>query len=396
MIQFEQSYEAKAKIKVVGVGGGGGNAIMTMIRAGLEGVEFIACNTDAQVLRENPAPLKIQLGDRGLGAGADPMKGRIATEEARERLRECFQGADMVFITAGLGGGTGTGGAPVVAEIAKEIGALTVAVVTKPFIFEGSVRMRQAEQGAEQLHDVVDTLITIPNDRLLQVGGKDVSIRDAFRIADEVLYNAVRGISDLITLPGLVNLDFADVRAIMNEMGMAMMGTGRATGADRAVEATTRAINNPLLEDISIKGARGVLLNVSGGPRLGLHEVNQAALMVRDEADPEANIIFGAVISEEFGEEFQVTVIATGLSDPSRKRRYVAPRRSAVDAIVENVTRLPMRSPSRSEPLDDVEAPPMPVVHSNGAAAPASDFMSPYAEEDELEVPAFIRRARQL
>jgi cell division protein FtsZ len=300
----------------------------------------------------------------------------------------------MVFITAGLGGGTGTGGAPVVAEIAKEIGALTVAVVTKPFIFEGSVRMRQAEQGAEQLHDVVDTLITIPNDRLLQVGGKDVSIRDAFRIADEVLYNAVRGISDLITLPGLVNLDFADVRAIMNEMGMAMMGTGRATGADRAVEATTRAINNPLLEDISIKGARGVLLNVSGGPRLGLHEVNQAALMVRDEADPEANIIFGAVISEEFGGEFQVTVIATGLSDPSRKRRYVAPRRAAVDAIVENVTRLPMRPPARPEPEHEGEAPP--AAHANGATA-ASAFMSPYPEEeDELEVPAFIRRARQL
>ncbi len=388
MIQFEPNYESKAKIKVVGIGGGGGNAITTMIRAGLEGVEFIAANTDAQVLRENPAPVKIQLGDRGLGAGADPMRGRVATEEARERLREAFHGADMVFITAGLGGGTGTGGAPVAAEVAKEIGALTVAVVTKPVIFEGAVRMRQAEHGADQLHDVVDTLITIPNDRLLQVGGKDVSMRDAFRIADEVLYNAVRGISDLITLPGLVNLDFADVRAIMNEMGMAMMGTGRASGPERAIEATTRAINNPLLEDISIKGARGVLLNISGGPRLGLHEVNQAASMVRDEADPEANIIFGAVIQEEFGDDFQVTVIATGLCDRDQSKRRRFPRRAA-ESVAENAIRAATRGPVQPEP--QLEEPPL---QANPPAAP-SDFISPFAEEDELEVPAFIRRARQ-
>jgi cell division protein FtsZ len=396
VIQFEHHYENRARIKVVGIGGGGGNAITTMIRAGLEGVEFIIANTDAQVLRESQAPVKIQLGDRGLGAGADPMKGRIATEEARDRLRESFEGADMIFITAGLGGGTGTGGAPVAAEIAKELGALTVAVVTKPFTFEGSVRMRQAEQGAEQLHDVVDTLISIPNDRLLQVGG-DVSMRDAFRIADEVLYNAVRGISDLITLPGLVNLDFADVRAIMNEMGMAMMGTGRASGPDRAIEATTRAINNPLLEDVSIKGARGVLLNISGGPRLGLHEVNQAATMVREEADPEANIIFGAVIQEEFGEEFQVTVIATGLDDrdPSKRRRLGRRMEHVTDHVAAPIV---IRSPRSSDERPAAEA-PRPAAPAPAAAAPApqssnSDFMSPFAEEDELEVPAFIRRAR--
>jgi cell division protein FtsZ len=405
MIQFEKSYESRAKIKVVGVGGGGGNAITTMIRAGLEGVEFIATNTDAQALRENPAPVKIQLGDRGLGAGADPMKGRLATEEARDRLREVFTGADMIFITAGLGGGTGTGGAPVVAEVAKEIGALTVGVVTKPFMFEGSVRMRQAEHGAEQLHEVVDTLITIPNDRLLQVVGKDVAVIDAFRIADEVLYNAVRGISDLIILPGLINLDFADVRAIMNEMGMAMMGTGRASGPDRAIEAATQAINNPLLEDVSIKGARGVLINVSGGTKLSLHEVSQAASLVRDEADPEANIILGAVIQEELGDEFTVTVIATGLCDPARRRRYF--RRDAETA--DNVMRFPTRNALRaSDPVTEA-APPVPVASSHhhlplppslgpspsSPSALDTDFMSPFEEEGELEVPAFIRRARQ-
>src|SRR5262245_19327600 len=320
MIEFEER-DVRARIKVVGVGGGGNNAINTMIKAGLEGVDFIAANTDSQALRENLAPLKIRLGERGLGAGADPRKGRIAAEEARDRLREVFEGADMIFLTAGLGGGTGTGASPIVAEVAKEIGALTVAVVTKPFMFEGSVRGRQAEEGVEALHDVVDTLISIPNDRLLQLVGKDTPMTEAFRVADEVLYNAVRGISDLTPLHGMINLDFADVSAIMNEMGMALMGTGIASGEDRALVAARAAINNPLLEDVNIKGARGVLVNVTGGPKMTLHEVNEALTLVRDEADESANIIFGSVIQEEMGDQVKVTVIATGLCEPPRRRR---------------------------------------------------------------------------
>jgi len=394
MIEFEQDREIRAQIKVVGVGGGGGNAINTMIKEGLEGVEFIATNTDAQALRENLAPNKIRLGERGLGAGADPRKGRMAAEEAKDRLREAFEGADMVFLTAGLGGGTGTGASPIVAEVAKEIGALTVAVVTKPFMFEGSVRSRQAEDGVDSLHDVVDTLISIPNDRLLQLVGKETPMTEAFRVADEVLFNAVRGISDLITLHGMINLDFADVSAIMNEMGMALMGTGIASGENRAMQAARAAINNPLLEDVNIKGARGVLVNVTGGPDMTLFEVNEAMTLVRDEADENANIIFGSVMQENLADQVKVTVIATGLCEPPRRRRPKAgagQQATAAPLPIEdprpdNVT--PLRPPLR----EDLEA-EMPYANSSGGIEHSDgDFISPF--DDEFEVPAFIRRSR--
>ncbi len=383
MIEFEQKREVGARIKVVGVGGGGGNAVNTMIREGLRGVDFISANTDAQALAQNLAPTKIQLGERGLGAGADPREGRLSADSARERLAKSFEGADMIFITAGLGGGTGTGAAPVLGDLAKEVGALTVGVITKPFGFEGSVRQRQAESGIDQLHEAVDTLITIPNDRLLQMVGKNTTIRDAFRLADEVLLNAVQGISDLITVHGLINLDFADVRAIMNEMGMALMGTGRARGENRAVVAAQSAISNPLLEELSIKGARGVLINITGGPDTTLHEVNEAASLVRDEASQEANIIFGNVIQEDLEDEIKVTVIATGLCDPARVGRREPERGREAS----NVTPLrpPIRSEIRADELD--EAPP---VLNSARRSERDEFLSPY--EEELDVPAFLRR----
>jgi cell division protein FtsZ len=390
MIEFEEGRELQARIKVIGVGGGGGNAINTMIKSNLGGVDFLSANTDAQALTENLAPSKIQLGDRGLGAGADPNAGRISAETARDRIREEIGGADMVFVTAGLGGGTGTGAAPIVAEVAKELGALTVAVVTKPFTFEGSVRRRQSEQGMDTLHDVVDTLITIPNDRLLAMVGKGTAMTEAFRIADEVLLNAVQGISDLITVHGMINLDFADVRAIMNEMGMALMGTGMARGESRAINAAQSAINNPLLEDVSIQGARGVLINVTGGPDMTLHEVNEAASLVREEAHDDANIIFGSVIQEGMDEEIRVTVIATGLSDPERIRRL----EKDPDSIVDNVTpiRPPLREEASPESLMDATLPPEPEPVVQAKSEAEDDFISPF--QDELDVPAFLRRTK--
>jgi cell division protein FtsZ len=360
-----------------------------MIKSNLSGVEFISCNTDSQALAENLAGTKVQLGERGLGAGADPNAGRLAAEMGRDRLRDQIGAADMVFITAGLGGGTGTGGAPIVAEVAKETGSLTVAVVTKPFTFEGSVRRRQAEQGIDALHDVVDTLITIPNDRLLQMVGKSTAMTDAFRIADEVLLNAVQGISDLITVHGMINLDFADVRAIMNEMGMALMGTGTARDDKRAVNAAQAAIRNPLIEDVSIEGARGVLINVTGGPDMTLHEVNEAASLVRDEAHEDANIIFGSVIDEGMGDAMRVTVIATGLTDPQRIRRP-----DPADREADNVTPLrpPLREEASPETLMDATLPAEMEAGVRPAGAGAQDeaFMSPF--NDEFDVPAFLRR----
>ncbi|AOQ23515.1 cell division protein FtsZ [Neomoorella thermoacetica] len=315
MLEFEDGdLNQFAAIKVVGVGGGGSNAVNRMIAAGLRGVEFISVNTDAQALRLCQAEQKIQIGaklTKGLGAGANPEIGKKAAEESREELAQRLQGADMVFVTAGMGGGTGTGAAPVVAQIAKEAGALTVGVVTRPFSFEGRKRAKQAEAGVEELKTKVDTLIIIPNDRLLQVADKQTSILEAFRIADDVLRQGVQGISDLIAVPGLINLDFADVKTIMTDTGSALMGIGRATGEKRAVEAARMAISSPLLET-SIEGARGVLLNITGGSNLGLLEVNEAAEIVAAAADPEANIIFGAVIDESLKDEIRVTVIATG------------------------------------------------------------------------------------
>jgi cell division protein FtsZ len=383
MIEFANESERRAQIRVVGVGGGGGNAINTMVRAGLGGVDFISANTDAQALSQNLAPAKIQLGDRGLGAGADPVNGRLAAEQGRDRLFEQFQGADMVFVTAGLGGGTGTGGAPVVAEVAKELGALTVAVVTKPFTFEGSVRRRQAEEGICALHDVVDTLITIPNDRLLQMVAESTALTEAFRLADEVLLNAVQGISDLITVHGMINLDFADVRAVMNEMGMALMGTGRGNGENKAITAAEAAISNPLLEELSIKGARGVLINVTGGPSMTLHEVHQAAMLVREEAHEEANIIFGSVIQDGLDDEIRVTVIATGLSEPLRGRA----RAQVEPGDLSNVTpiRPPLEEGDMAEALTDLTPP----------AGNGEDFISPFKEEEDRDVPAFLRKTKQ-
>src|SRR5512132_268642 len=314
-IQFNEEPKNKAKIKVIGVGGGGGNAINRMIDAHLEGVEFMAANTDLQALEMCRAPNRIQLGVKltnGLGAGANPEVGRKAALEDTEKIIETLEGADMVFVTAGLGGGTGTGAAPIIASLASELGALTVAVVTKPFPFEGAKRRMQAEQGLAELKECVDTVIAIPNERLLSTVERGTSLRAAFKIADDVLRQGVQGISDLITIPGEINLDFADVKTIMEGMGMALMGTGVAKGEHRAMEAAQRAISSPLLEEASIEGAKGVLINVTGGSDMTLFEVHEAASIIQEAADEEANIIFGTVIDAKMKDEIKVTVIATG------------------------------------------------------------------------------------
>lgn len=307
-----------ANIKVFGIGGAGVNAVNNMIRSGLEGVEFYAGNTDAQALASSLAPNKIQLGEeitKGLGAGADPDIGQAAARESIDQIRKSIEGADMVFITAGMGGGTGTLGSSVVAEVAKEMGCLTVGVVTKPFLFEGKRRMRNADRGIIELRRYVDTLISIPNQRLLSIAGRNTSLLDTFRRADDILYQAVKGISDLIIFEGLVNVDFADVRAVMSEMGMAMMGTGESSGENRAIEAAEKAISSPLLEDISIHGARGVLINVTASPDVTLQEVNEAAELIHSESHEDANIIWGMVIDPDAEDKVRVTVIATGFGD---------------------------------------------------------------------------------
>lgn len=322
MLQFEVTNQQFASIKVIGVGGGGSNAVNRMIEAGLQGVEFIAINTDGQALLRSNADIRLRIGDqltKGLGAGANPEIGRQAAEESRDEIVKVLQDADMVFVTAGMGGGTGTGAAPVIADIAKEMGALTVGVVTKPFSFEGKVRKTQAEDGVKSLKDRVDTLITIPNERLLQIVDKKTSIVEAFRIADDVLLQGVQGISDLITITGLINVDFADVKTIMTNAGSALMGIGLAKGDNRASEAAKTAVSSPLLET-SIEGAKGVLLNITGSSNLGLFEINEAAAIVTEAADPDANIIFGAVIDEEMGDEIRVTVIATGFNQRKAQR----------------------------------------------------------------------------
>ena len=322
----DTGFVSAARIKVIGIGGAGGNAVNTMISYDLRGVDFIAANTDAQALGASISPIKIQLGvevTKGLGAGSDPDIGRQAALEARELLREKLEGADMVFITAGLGGGTGTGGAPVAAEIAKEMGALTVAIVTKPFQFEGKRRNGQADEGIAELRKSVDTLIIVPNQRLLSLGGRNVSLLEAFKKADDILYHAVKGISDLIMVPGLINLDFADVKNIMSEMGFALMGTGVASGENRAVEAAQKAISSPLLEDNTIQGARGVLLNITGGPDMTLYEIHEASSLIQAEAHEDANIIFGTVVDETMTDEIRITVIATGFENPGLPKANV-------------------------------------------------------------------------
>src|SRR5512134_3665756 len=331
MFELDVEPTNSAKLKVIGCGGAGGNAVNRMIGAGLRGVEFIVANTDHQALNQSLAPNRLQIGasaTRGLGSGGDPSQGRRAAEEDEQAIGDALSDSDMVFITAGMGGGTGTGSAPVVARIAKSQGALTVAVVTKPFIFEGRRRLRQAEEGLAELRAEVDTLIVIPNERLLAVVDKATTLTDSFSVADEVLLKATKGISDLVTVPGLVNLDFADVKAVMSNRGNALMGTGRATGANRAVEAAQAAVSSPLLEDVSITGAEGVLVNITGGRDLTLHEVNEAASVVVGAAGEEANVIFGSVIDPNLDGELVITVIATGFGHAEPRLKLVDKGRS--------------------------------------------------------------------
>jgi len=399
MIEFVEQNGNKAQIRIVGVGGAGGNAVNTMISSGLVGVDFIAANTDAQALRVNLAPTKIQLGGeltKGLGAGANPEIGRRSTLESEDELRSLLTGADMVFVTSGLGGGTGTGGAPVVARIAKEAGALTVGVVSKPFLFEGKKRMRQAEEGLRELKANVDTLISIPNQRLLAVASRSQPLIEAFRKADEVLLQAVRGISDLITVHGLINLDFADVRTIMSEMGMAIMGAAMASGENRAEEAARRAIASPLLEDISIRGARGVLINVTGGADLTLHEVNEAATLIQEEADDDANIIFGAVIDEALGDELRITVIATGFGEaevlqaPQASKSPLSALRSGV-GFRPHPAPLTPRKVVHMGSVDDLD---VPTWQRKRQAEGAAEQPPPAAVvgNDKYDIPAFLRK----
>ena len=393
-----------AKIKVIGVGGGGGNAVNRMIDAQLRGIEFIAANTDLQALAKCRAPIKLQIGSlltKGLGAGADPEQGRKAALEDTDRILEVLEGADMVFLTAGLGGGTGTGAVPIIASLAAEIGALTVAVVTKPFGFEGRRRLQYAERGVEELRNAVDTLITIPNERLLNFVERGTPLFEAFRIADDVLRQAVQGISDLITIPGEVNVDFADVRTIMTGMGMALMGTGIAKGEHRALEAAQRAISSPLLEETSIQGARGVLINISGGHDLTLHEVAEAARIIADSVDQDANIISGMVIDPTLDDAMKVTVIATGFdrSADDRPRMPSPPisisRPVPVPAPAPSLANLPVRE--REEQREEAEKAPvdMPFYRKAIANVRGDDpngFGPNWSNVDDYDIPTVLRK----
>ncbi|MGO9152337.1 cell division protein FtsZ [Mycobacterium sp.] len=378
-----------AVIKVVGIGGGGVNAVNRMIEQGLKGVEFIAINTDAQALLMSDADVKLDVGrdsTRGLGAGADPEVGRKAAEDAKDEIEELLRGADMVFVTAGEGGGTGTGGAPVVASIARKLGALTVGVVTRPFSFEGKRRGNQAENGIAALRESCDTLIVIPNDRLLQMGDAAVSLMDAFRSADEVLLNGVQGITDLITTPGLINVDFADVKGIMSGAGTALMGIGSARGEGRSLKAAEIAINSPLLE-ASMEGAQGVLMSIAGGSDLGLFEINEAASLVQDAAHQDANIIFGTVIDDSLGDEVRVTVIAAGFDATGSGRKPVIGAGGAVAAETPGAHAIASAkagklSSTLFEPVDAVSVP----VHTNGST------LNIGGDDDDVDVPPFMRR----
>lgn len=430
LLEFDDEPTNQPRIKVIGVGGGGGNAINTMIEARLDGVDFIAANTDVQALQSNQAPTKITLGGsltRGLGAGANPDVGRNAALEDVTKLTEILSGADMVFVTAGMGGGTGTGAAPIIAQVARECGALTVGVVTKPFGFEGRKRRRFAEEGIATLQASVDTLITIPNDRLLSIAGQKTTMLDAFRKADDVLLNAVQGISDLITVSGLINVDFADVRTIMKEMGRALMGTGRACGERRAIEAAQQAISSPLLEDVSITGATGILINITGGPDLTLFEVNEAATLIQEAAHEDANIIFGSVIDSNFVDQVRITVIATGFDrlevqaeDPMMNERRTRAQQIAMPytqkttptVIVEPKLQISMRDQPRGDatPLTIPMRPPLEVTavgrceptptrtrtpsQPSMPAVPRVASVLTGAEESELDIPTFLRQPR--
>jgi cell division protein FtsZ len=395
-----------ALIRVIGVGGGGSNAVNRMIRAEMMGVEFIAVNTDAQALLQSDAPHKIRIGDkitRGLGAGGDPGIGQRAAEEDTEKIAEALKDSDMVFITAGMGGGTGSGAAPVIAEIARDQGALTIGVVTKPFGFEGARRRLNAEKATADLKDKVDTLITIPNDRLKDVVQKETSIIDAFRVVDDVLRQGVQGISDLITVPGLINLDFADVRAIMRDAGSALMGIGRAAGPDRAVAAAKLATSSPLLE-ANIAGAQGVLFSITGGPALSLSEVEDAAAIIKETADPEANIIFGTVIDERIGDEISITVIATGF-DATRKREVPRAATPTVEAAAgangrdylrdlqnERAAAVPVGVDAAAMGQQAAQLPGMREAYPAAQAQAPQDPRRTVTEVEDLDIPAFLRR----
>ncbi|SDN22011.1 cell division protein FtsZ [Vreelandella arcis] len=377
---------SSAVIKVVGVGGGGGNAVNHMVESNIEGVEFICANTDAQALKRVSAKTVLQLGGeitKGLGAGANPDVGRQAAMEDRERIAELLNGADMVFITAGMGGGTGTGGAPVVAQVAKELGILTVAVVTRPFPFEGPKRMRAAEEGMKELSEHVDSLITIPNEKLLSVLGKNATLLTAFSAANDVLLGAVQGIAELITSPGIINVDFADVRTVMSEMGMAMMGTGGATGENRAREAAEKAIRSPLLEDIDLHGARGILVNITAGPDLSIGEFNDVGATVQEFASQEATIVVGTSIDMEMSDELRVTVVAAGLDGGQPKMATREPARRSAEASsdyrkLQQPTVMRQQASSRAEAAESAPARP-----EKRRAADADDY---------LDIPAFLRR----
>jgi cell division protein FtsZ len=430
-LKLDDEGSAGARIKVIGVGGGGSNAVNRMVQAGFDGVEFIVANTDLQALRGNAAPVKLQIGSKltkGLGAGADPNVGRSAALEDTEKIIQALDGADMIFVTTGLGGGTGTGAGPVIASLASELGALTVAVVTKPFKFEGKKRQLQAERGLDALRDCVDTIITIPNERLLTIIERTTPMTDAFMTADDVLRQAIQGISDLILVPGLINLDFADVKTIMAGMGLAMMGTGVAEGQDRALEAARRAISSPLLEGTSVNGARGVIINVTGGPDLSLVEVSEASCIVQEAADEDANIIFGAVVDPALKGKVKITVIATGFGGPPVRPAastaqtpvdmtyYSEHARARAEALTPSpATALAPRLSIARRPLIDLPV-AAPTAAAPAAAATASapppaapadvDLMRPVevAEEAKLamepdfhisttfDVPAFLRR----
>ncbi|MGI6740279.1 MAG: cell division protein FtsZ [Brevefilum sp.] len=385
MMEIKIQPESFARIKVVGIGGGGCNAVNRMIDEGLSGIEFIAVNTDSQALHFSNAKLRVRIGEkstRGLGAGGDPRIGRLAAEESAEELYEVLKGSDMVFVTAGLGGGTGTGAAPIVAQIAKEIGALTIGVVTRPFTFEGTHRSKAAESGASALKEHADTLIVIPNDRLLQIVDKRSGLQDAFKVADDVLRQGVQGISELITIPGLINLDFADVKTIMSEGGAALMAVGQASGEERAAKAAEMAISNQLL-DVTIDGARGILFNVTGGENLKLYEVNQAAEIIKETAHPEVNLIFGAVIDEKMGENLRVTVIATGFEGTSIST--ATKKAGATQAAHAKQNPLPTMLEKGAEDEESLMGTPQP-----------SDFeFSTRINTDDLDVPAFLRKRNQ-
>jgi cell division protein FtsZ len=400
-MDLNKSVEAFARIKVIGVGGGGCNAVNRMIMEGIQGVEFMSINTDAQALLLSKSPLKVRIGEkltRGLGAGGNPEVGRKSAEESAEELYNALKGADMVFVTAGLGGGTGTGAAPIVAQIAKECGALTIGVVTRPFTFEGAKRMASAEAGMDALKEHADTLIVIPNDRLLQIVDKKASLQDAFKLADDVLRQGIQGISELITVPGLINLDFADVKTIMSEGGAALMAVGKASGEDRARIAAEQAISSQLL-DITIDGARGVLFNVTGGPNMTLFEVNQAAALIRETSHPDVNMIFGAVIDPNMGDEIRITVIATGFERAGIPRRMI--ERPITGNINRNSSERSERSehqrpvaasvPVQSRPVENVtvSAPPPPPAPTH-----APEFKPQTNYQEDLDIPTFLRNRR--